>query len=211
MRAINSLALLMSGLAAVTLTTANAKAEDASSTNFLALRAELRQEPGPGQVPAERAYLTAGTERFSFLLPAGFRGRAGDAACLTLVTTNHDRVFTFRILQPGTAEAQPVTLEVGRGMVFRGHPGAKIAQEFSRVVDGRTGPAFDAEWIEPGGVARKARVAFIPARNSLLEFAMVCSPEKFPNGCQAMNTIFATFRASDEKGELHISPLSDRL
>jgi hypothetical protein len=182
-----------------------------TTTNSYPLRAELRQEAGLGQRVAERAYLTAGTERFALLVPAGFLARVGNQAELTLVTTNLDRVFSLRIVGRKASMGEEPNSEMCRNFIRGTHPDVSFGQEFTRIGDGRRGPAFDAHWTERGNVARTARVVFIPSRESLLEFAMVCSPEQFTSGCQALNTILATFRASDDKGELHISPLSDKL
>ena len=214
MQAIKLLKLLERYLLMVALVGQAAQARetsDNSSTNQPVFLAELREESGIGQSVANRAYVTAGVERFSLLVPPGFRGRASDPSRMTLVTTNFDRVFCMRSAGPIPLDGQPLDPETCRRSIITAHPGAKILQEFSRTADGRSGPVFDAEWTESGGVGRRARIAFIPSRRSILEFSMLCSPDVFERGCQALNTIFATFRASDEKGELHISPLSDKL
>lgn len=210
MPAINQ-ATLVRALLVVSLAAGLGAAKAQSFTNVPVLAAELRSEAGPGQLKAERAYLSAGAEKFSLLVPTGFLARSGDPSRLMLITTNLDRVFTLRLVQRAGTGGPAETTEGCRSLILSAHPYAKITQEFSRVGDGRRGPAFDANWIEPGGVGRSARIIFVPSRENVLEFAMVCSPEKFTAGCQALNTILATFRASDENGHLHISPLSDRL
>jgi hypothetical protein len=211
MRAINLSNTLAVLLLAAALLSAPATVRADQATNLFALKAELRQEAGLGQRIAERAYLTAGAERFSLLVPSGFLARVGDSAELMLVTTNVDRVFTLRIVGRTVSTTQELNPETYRNLIRTAHPEVNFAQEFARAADGRKGLAFDARWSERGNVPRTGRIVFIPSRESILEFAMVCSPEEFASGCQALNTILATFRASDEKGQLHISPLSDKL
>ncbi len=214
MRAINLSRWIQSSAAILALAAQISRADSIpsdSKTNALVIQAELRQETGLGQSLAERAYITFGKEKFALLVPSGFRGHISEANRMTLVTANFDRLFALRVVEPLASEDQPLRPEGLRQRVLEAHPGARILAELSRVADGRVGPAFDVEWIEGGKVPRRARVAFIPSHDSLLEFSMVCSPEVFDTGCQALNTIFTTFRASDGKGELHISPLSDKL
>jgi hypothetical protein len=179
-----------------------------SPTNAAPATVEMRQELGAGQSVSERAYLNMGLERFALLVPHGFRGRATAAVPLMLITTNSGCVFTLRSLGP--LEDNQLDPERARARVLTTYDNGQIVQEFSRAVNGRTAFLFDVSRLEQG-VPRKVRIAYLPSRQQLLQLCMSCNQDDFARGCQALNTIFATFRIGDEKGELRVSPLSDRL
>ena len=172
------------------------------------LKIETRHEGGPGLMPADRVYVTCGSNHFALLLPAGFRVQSSGARSLTLLSDDSSCIFTFR---PGQQlEPSELSLERCRKALLSEHPTARITQEFALWADSRSGPAFDAAWTAAGALARLARVVFIPSTDGVLEFSMVCDPDKIEVGRRALHTILLTFRASDPNGKLQVAPLSNQ-
>lgn len=182
-----------------------------SQTNLPVLAAELRHEEGPGLLPADRAYVVAGTNKFAFLIPPGFKLETLNERLVALVTRDYSCQITFRLAGPMPAEGSELDTNVYSARLAEEHSGARILNTFAAFADSRTGPAYEVQFPGPAGSWRRAEFAFIPSRAGVLEFALICSPEKFEPARHQLSTVMLTFRASDAQGQLHISPLSDRL
>jgi hypothetical protein len=213
MRAIRLILLAGLSLAAISDTLhagQGAEFGSGADTNALALSAETRHEEGPGLLPADRAYVRAGTNKFAFLVPTGLKLETWSDGRVALVSRDYSRKITFRIVGP----PEPAGIEAGSESWFRRvtaqYPQAKIIKAFSAFADSCRGPAYEIAFVESASL-RRGQVAFIPCRVAVLEFSLVCSPEDFEAARQQLNTILLTFRSSDPNGELHISPLSDKL
>ena len=175
------------------------------------LSVEVKHEAGPGLLPANRAYVTAGTNKFAFLLPDGFRLDQSDPCRVALVSSDFACLLTLRIIGALPPGAEGPDAGACRKQVLTEHPGAKILEEFSRSAANRSGPAFDFRWSASTKLERHALAAFIPSQAGILEFRLVSSLEKFEASRAAFNSLLLTFRASDANGRLSIVPLSDRL
>ncbi len=176
----------------------------------LALRAEVRTDNEAGSLPARRAFVTVGTNRFAFSVPEGFRLEPSNENLVSLVSADYHSLLTFRIAAPGASAGQEPRAEVWREALLEQHPGAKILQQFTLTAANRTGPAFDAAWSSPGGLQRNQRVAFIPALAGTLEFSLVCTPDAFRKAQYDFNFLLLTFRASDTRGKLDLPRFSDK-
>ena len=175
------------------------------------LRVEIRYEGGPGLAPAYRAYVTAGTNKFAFQMPAGFRLETSDPQSVTLVSADYNCVLTWRILGPVPPESPILDPASCREVLLQRRSGGKILEEFNLPALGQRGPAFDLRWNANGGMPRCERVAFIPALAGVLEFSLVASPEKFLAAQPEFDLLLLTIRASDAKGKLVVPMLSDKL
>jgi hypothetical protein len=162
-------------------------------------------------MPVNRTYVTCGTNKFTFLMPAGFRLDTTDPQKLTLVSADLSRLLIWHILGPLPSEAAELDPAQYRELLLSRHPGAKILEEFSLGAVGRHGPAFDLRWGAAGGLERRERVLFIPAPAGVLEFSLVSSLEKFEAGRQEFDGLLVTFRASDANGKLVVPMISDKL
>jgi hypothetical protein len=181
------------------------------TTNLPTLMAQVRREEGPGLLPADRAYVTAGTNTFAFLVPPNFRMESWNDGRVALVSRDYSCQITFQLAGPLPPERNELDSDYYSGRVLMQYPGAKIISVFSAIADSRRGPAYEIECTGTGGTSRRGQVAFIPSRFAVLEFSLVCSPARFESARRQLNTVMLTFRASDANGELHISPLSDKL
>jgi hypothetical protein len=175
------------------------------------VKAELKVETGPGQIPARRAYLTAGTNRFAFLVPEDFRLDASDPQKVTVVSPDNTKVLTVRILGPMPPETWELQAATYRELLLERNPDVQIREEFSLTAAGRRGPAFDLQWSTSTGGQQACRIAFIPSNAGVLEFSLLTSRELFAQAQPSLYLIMLTFRASDAKGRLDIAPLSDKL
>jgi hypothetical protein len=181
------------------------------ASNPAPMRVEVRLEGGPGMSPANRAYVTAGTNKFAFQMPAGFRLETADPQKVMLVSGDFNCLLTWQILGPvptGSPDLDPASY---RELLLERHPGGKIVEEFNLPALGRRGPAFDLRWNAKGGAPRYERVVFIPALAGVLEFSLVGSPEKFKAAQPDFDLLLSSFRASDANGKLVVPVLSNRL
>jgi hypothetical protein len=181
------------------------------ATNAPPLRVEVRHEGGPGLSAANRAYVTAGTNKFAFQLPDGFRLETADPQKVTLVSADYNSLLTWRILGPVPSETPELASAACRELLMERHPGGKIIEEFTLPSLGGRGPAFDVRWNATGGGPRDERIVFIPALAGVLEFSLVSSPEKFKTAQPELDTLLLTMRASDANGKLVVPVLSDKL
>ena len=180
------------------------------ASNLPPLRVEVRHEGGPGLLAAYRAYVKAGTNKFAFQMPTGFRLDKADPQSVTLVSEDYNCVLTWRILgpvPPGSAEL-PAAL---RELLLQRHPRGQIVQEFTMPALSQHGPAFDLRWNANGGMPRCERAAFMQSLAGILEFSLVASPEKFKAARPDYDLLLISFRASDAKGKLVVPILSDKL
>ncbi|MGD0260994.1 MAG: hypothetical protein ABSD29_14360 [Verrucomicrobiota bacterium] len=172
---------------------------------------QVKRVGGPGLIPANFAYVTFETNKFGFVMPAGFRLETQDTHQVTLVSADFNCLLTFRVLEPlppGVTELDPAPY---RDLVLSRRRGGKILEEFSQAAVSRRGPAFDLRWNAAGSVPRRERVLFVPSNAGVLEFALVSSLEKFETGRQAFNALLLTFRAAEADGRLVMPVMSDRL
>jgi hypothetical protein len=174
------------------------------------LSAELRHEGGPGLLPVERLYLTAGTNTFAFLIPEGFKLKSRTDRSVILANDDYSAQISFS-LSSFFSQGDAVDSQACRENLLGQFPGSKIVKNFSAVADNQNGPAFELQAPGPSGTWRRAQIAFIPSHAGVLQFSMVSSPETFDEGRHKLSTVMLTFRASDANGRLSISPISDKL
>jgi hypothetical protein len=174
-------------------------------------RAEIRHEGGPGLMPADRAYITAGTNKFAFLIPAGFRVQTTDSQQVTLVSHDYNCLLTWRLLGPVPPETSELEPAPYRALLLSRHPGGKIVEEFTLPALGRQGPAFDFRWNAAGARANRELVVFVPALAGVMEFSLLSSPEKFDTARSEFDLLRLSFRASDANGKLVVPIISDKL
>lgn len=181
------------------------------ATNRPAYLTQIKHVGGPDLLPGDFAYITIGTNKFGFVMPAGFRLETKDAQKVTLVSADLSCLLSFRVLEslpPGTTELDP---SLYRDLLLSRHPGGKILEEFSQTAVNRSGPVFDLRWNATGAVQRRERVLLIPSDAGVLEFSLVSSLENFEAGRQGFNALLITFRAADADGRLNMPQLSNRL
>src|SRR6185295_19293107 len=136
---------------------------ETTRTNLPALKVESRLEGGPGLLPAYRVYPSFGSNRYSFLLPAGFRMAGSAGQSLTLIAEDSSCIVSFRVAPARTWDVPELQPEIYRQVVLSEYPGVRILDEFSLSADNRRGPAFEAAWLSASGLPRRIRAVFVPA------------------------------------------------
>jgi hypothetical protein len=170
----------------------------------------IRTELPSVQPPFHRAFVTSETNKFAFLIPDGLQihndplhGR------INLSTVEGSRYISFTILDPSPSEGRQLSADVYRDVVMNSFSNAKILEENSRVAAGRSGPAFDIQWMS-AGIVQHTRVVFVATAAGVLEFTASTSPDKFAALENDFNLVLGTFCFSTD-GKLEIPPVSDRL
>jgi len=179
-------------------------------TNRPLYATDVQHVGGPNLLPGDFAYVTFETNKFGFVMPAGFRLEMQATQQVTLVSADLNCLLGFRVVEPlppGVTELDPALY---RDRVLSRRPGGKIVEEFSQAAVNRHGPAFDLRWNAAGSVPRRERVLFIPSPAGVLEFSLVSSPEKFECGRQGFNAMLLTFRTQEPDGRLVMPVLSNR-
>jgi hypothetical protein len=173
-----------------------------------AFRATSRHEASKGQIPVDRGYITAGTNRFGFEIPNGFRLDVSSRDSVALVNRDNSCRLNFRVVNPVPRTA----VEIGecKAAVLAEYPEAKIVEEFSQTAVGRNGPAMDLYVRGPVGTTHRVRVVFIPSDGGLLEFSVVSTADAFETVKHHFQTLLLTFRASDPDGRLTMPVLPDK-
>src|SRR5215831_20079768 len=151
--------------------------KDTNNTNQSPITVAIKTESGPGQIPASRAYITAGTNKFAFLLPGEFKLAGCDPQKVTLMKRDGSCLISVRVIGPPPATGKPFDSAAARGLLSEEHPDANISSEFGMSAGGASGPAFEIQW-GTGALTRTSRVGFIPFRAGLLEFSVDASADK---------------------------------
>ena len=164
----------------------------------------------PDERPVSRAYLTAGTNKFGFLVPEGFQTDPNNKALdrISFISSEYNGWLTLHLAEPATSGDNDLDPQFYREQLLSRYPGAKITEEFSLTAAGRSGPAFDLQKMS-GGMLQSMRVAFIPSAAGVLEFSLLASPDNFPKFGSSFNLLLLTFRASVD-GKLEFPPFSDK-
>jgi hypothetical protein len=179
-----------------------------ASTNQEPISVAVKFEGGPGQIPTSRAYITAGTNKFAFLVPDEYKLTASDPQKVTLMKRDGSCLIGVRVI--GSLAGKAFDSAAARGLVYEEHPDATIATEFGMNAANASGPAFEIAW-GAGSLERASRVGFVPLRAGVLEFSLDSSPKNLAPSLGDLNYVVVSFRASDENGKLEATPLSDSL
>lgn len=182
-------------------------AKDATTNAPISVAVKLQS--GPGQIPTSRAYITAGTNTFAFLIPDEYKMSCSDAQKVTLMKGDGSALISVRVIG-SVAEAKPFDGAAARQLLTEEHPDATITTEFGMTAANVSGPAFEIVWGS-GVLARASRVGFVPLRAGVVEFSLDASPKSLGPSLGDLNYLVLTFRASDESGKLEATPLSDKL
>jgi hypothetical protein len=181
-----------------------------NTTNQAPISVALKFEGGPGQISTTRAYITAGTNKFAFLVPDEFKLAGCDPQRVTLMKNDGSCLINVRVIGSKPPSDKPFDTTAARPLVYEEHQDATIVSEFGMYAGGVGGPAFEINW-GIGALSRVSRVGFIPLRAGLVEFSVDSSPKNLGPSLGDFNYVLMTFRASDENGKLAATPLSDQI
>ncbi len=182
-----------------------AQAQDAPAP---ALKLKFERLPLNSVPPVYRAYVTAETGKFTFVLPRGFRVMGDPGAKLTFANLEGNCQITFSILDSTPCDSQPLNTDAYRDLVQARYPKGEIVEQYCPVAAGRIGVGFDAQWMTTNKVAQCTRTAFVPSTAGVLEFSATCSPKDFPTLRYQINQIMVGFLATTPDGKLEVPRIS---
>jgi hypothetical protein len=162
------------------------------------LETSVQQEPVKTILPTFRAFVNVRSDKFTFLIPDGFR-LGGDPAHGRLQVENPpaNTLITFTIL--GAVPADSTALAAGsfRQMLLKRYNGGKILAEFQgRAADGEAGPGFDISWSGAGGLAQRTRAVYLPTVAGVLELTVTSGAKNFPAAQSSLRDVMGSLRSS---------------
>jgi hypothetical protein len=175
----------------------NVSAESlAANTNQGPMYVTVRAMTGPDVMPTQCAFATVGEQKFTFLVPDGFRVDVSSESRIVLVSRDFNSLITIRRAGPEWAAAYAAGAESLRSAVLLSYPGGVIYEQLSGSTDGQSGPAFGFRW-KAGELSRHSYLAIIPTRVGLLEFNLTSSPEQFQSHRGCLDYVLLTFRSGN--------------
>ncbi|HYG35466.1 MAG TPA: hypothetical protein VEC99_11810 [Clostridia bacterium] len=182
-----------------------------AASNSFPFKLEVRHEAGPGDSSLERVYLTMGTNRFAFLIPAGYRLQASEQHSVQLIKADYSCMLAVRALGNSTPDGKPLDSNSSRAMVLQQYPRAKILDHSTASVCERVGQSYDIEWITPGKLVRRARIVLVQTDCGIMELSVGSNPERFESAQRGFRTLLLTLVAGDSRGKLNVAPISNLL
>lgn len=202
--------IFAAGTFAILLLTLRAAAEEpsvansATVTNRPAFNAKLQGGETVGAHQVQRAFLNVGTNQIVFIVPTGFWMDASNPQKIVLTQAGMGCFITVRV--SSAMEASETSFF--KQQALSRYPGAKIIQESTELVANHSGPVFNLEWMNPGGVAQSARISFIPTTAGILEFSVLARSTEFRDARNYLDTILSSVQ-TNESGKIVIVPLPD--
>lgn len=163
------------------------------------LRVLLMQEPADFEIPFYDAFVTAGEDKFTFVVPQGFRLK-GDpgAGRLLLCNPEGDCALSFTIVKNGENQGEPMSAEALQAAVLKLHPHAVMLKEFSASTISQCGPGVDIQWKAEGEIYQCERLSLIRTSYGTFIFTACSSRRRFSEAQSDIGLIMATFRASKD-------------
>jgi hypothetical protein len=162
------------------------------------LQVTLMQEAGGFEIPFYDAFITVGENKFTFVVPQGFRLKNDPATGrLVLGNENGDCYLCFTILS-STAEASEMSADACRACLLKQHPSGKIFQEFSPGVAGHAGRGFDIQWKATEEITLCERFALVPTVYGTFVFTAISSRNHFSTSKANLGLVTGTFRVGTD-------------
>lgn len=168
------------------------------------LEVTTEREPINTIDPLYRAYMTVGSEKFSFFVPAKFR-LGGDTlhGRLTVSSFESDVNITLVFLDH-LAGGRELSKDFCHEILAERYPNGKIVEEFTRPILGRGAITFDVEWKTADGLLQKARASFVPTVAGTMELTVSGGMKKFTASVQSFNEVAGSLEAA-VNGKLKVS------
>ncbi len=174
-----------------------AEEDDVSAvTNQPALKVDVRANVEGAFMPYRYAFVTAGSDKYTFLVPDRYRVDPSDPASVKLISPDCSCFIVIGVRGAGVLPRGHMTPESLRAYVSDHYFDVTIKGDEVVSAGGNSAPALDFNWKAVAGITRSTRTAFIPTANGTLEFTLTTSPEQFPEGLNQLNLVMLTFRTS---------------
>lgn len=162
------------------------------------IQVSIMQEPAGFEDPFFCAYVTAGENKFTFVVPQGLRLKGdADSGRILLGNLQGDRTVSFTMLNPGTAGSE-LNVESCRAFLLKRHPEGKILKEFSAGVLGKAGQGFDVQWKATENLYQCERIVFVPTQFGMFIFSATAARSSFLDAQSNLGLLMTTFRASTD-------------
>ena len=188
--------LLLVGVVSVAAQTAGEEtATENTATNQPAFQVDVRRNVEGTYIPYRFAFITSGSEKFTFLIPEGYRVDTTDPTKIKLASPDYSGMIIVGVSgggQPAGTKLEPDTL---RARVLANYPEAVIKVEQNASANEQSAPSADFSWKTESGITRMTRTTFIPTSVGLMEFTLTASPDKFEASLRELNLVMLTFRS----------------
>jgi hypothetical protein len=200
--------IFAAGALAAVLLTLRASAQEPSIessttvTNRPGFKAALHGGETIGSHQVQRAFLDIGTNKIVFMVPGDFWMDGSNPQKIVLTSADKSCFITVRVIAGAGADTSFKEEALSR------YPGAKITQESFELVANHSGPSFNLEWMNPGGVAQSARISFIPTAAGILEFSVLARSSDFKDAWNNFESLLTSVQ-TNESGKIVIVPRPD--
>ncbi len=169
------------------------------------LSTSVQKEPVDTIVPIYRAYVTADTGKFAFLLPEQFR-LGGDPAHGKVQMENAaiGSQITFTLLRSADDTAPDTGRDAYRERLAARYPQGKFLGEFEQSAIGRKGLGFDVQWKSETGLVQQTRAFYVPTVAGLLELTVTTSTNNSKIGVANLKDLLNSLQGSVD-GELKVN------
>lgn len=169
-------------------------AEPTAITNTPPLAVDIRRGVAGTEVPYRYAFVSVGKEKYTFLVPEGYRVDTSDPLKVKLASPDYASLITLGFSATSSGPDAKMEAEALQAIVLARYPNATIKSGQTVCANNQTAPALDYVWKTEGGITRAARTAFFSTTSGLLEFTISTSPDQFESGLSQLNLIALTFR-----------------
>jgi hypothetical protein len=167
---------------------------ESTETNLPVLKLDVRRDVEGTYIPYRYAFVTAGAEKYTFLIPEACRVDTSDPAKIKLASPDYSTMIVLGLARAFTGKGKPDPAAL-RNHVLIEHPDAVINDEQALSAVGQMAPVVDFTWKTETGIARKTRTFFVSVPGGLMEFNLTASPDKFEIGLSQLNLVVLTFRS----------------
>lgn len=172
--------------------------ESVAETNSIpSMKTDVRRDVPGTYMPYRYAFVTVGQEKYTFLVPEGYRVDNSDSAKLKLASPD----FSSLIIVGMAANAPTGVNRDGESLqahVLTIHPDATIKSVQTICANSQSAPAVDYIWKTDSGIKRVSRTSYISTTSGLMEFTLTSSSEQFDAGLNQLNLITLTFRTGSD-------------
>ena len=164
---------------------------------------------GSGMRQVQRLYLTLGTNRFTCIVPTGFRVDASNPQRIVLSDPTYTYFISIRLTGRMPTGAKELQADSCRDLALGRFAGSKIMSESSESVGYLRGASFDLQWKNSAGTDQSARLVFVSTPVGIMEFSLLACSNKFGDGTILFGSLLSSFRGN-ESGTLELLEIPDK-
>ncbi len=165
-----------------------------AATNTPPIAVDVRRGVAGSDIPYRYAFISIGKEKYTFLVPEGYRLDTSDPLKIKLASPDYSSLIILGFSPNSGNASAKMDAEALQAHVLAQHADATIKSGQTVCANGETAPALDYVWKTESGITRAARTAFFSTSSGLMEFTISTSPDQFDAGLAQLNLIALTFR-----------------